>query len=172
MMDELAQQREIENYYRETHGKLLAYANSVLKNESFAEEAVQDTFRIACEKVNDFLGSKNPKGWLLNTLKNVIRNIQKERAKLNMLVVSSMSLNEGVQTEKANPTNDGIEHQLIDTFYHGLIPEEDFKLMKRVAIDKYTMLEAAEEFGLNVEQCKKRVQRAKVKLKSALEKIT
>jgi len=172
VMDELAQQREIENYYREMHGKLLAYANSVLKNESFSEEAVQDTFRIACEKVNDFLGSKNPKGWLLNTLKNVIRNIQKERAKLNMLVLTSLSLDEGIQAQKANTADNRVEHLLVDTFYSGLIPEEDFKLLKRVAIDKYTMLEAAEEFGLNVEQCKKRVQRAKVKLKSALEKIT
>lgn len=172
MIDELTQQREIENYYREMRGKLLAYANSVLKNESFAEEAVQDTFRIACEKIDSFLGSKNPKGWLLNVLKNVIRNMQKERAKLNMLMVSSISLDEGVQAAKAGTTNSGIEPKLIDIFYRGLIPEEDFRLLKRVAIDKYTMLEAAEEFGLNVEQCKKRVQRSKAKLKSALKKIT
>ena len=171
MIDELDQRREIENFYREMHGKLLAYASSVLKDEHHAEEAVQDTFRIACEKVDVFLGSKNPSGWLLITLKNVLRNMKKERAKLNMLVVTSISLDEGLQAQKASAADDGVEHLLVDTFYSGMIPEDDFRLLKRVAIDKYTMLEAAEEFGLNVEQCKKRVQRAKVKLKKELDKI-
>lgn len=165
------QQAELEYLYRKMHGKLLAYANSVLKDKHHAEEAVQDTFRIACEKVEDLLNSNNPQGWLLLTLKNVLRNMKKEQARLNMLIIASMSLDEGIEAQKTNRVDNGVEHHLVDTFYYGLIPEDDYQLLKRVVIDKYTMLEAAEEFGLNVEQCKKKVQRAKIKLKNALEKI-
>lgn len=171
MIEGQEQQRAVENLYREMRGKLLAYANSVLKDEHHAEEAVQDTFRIACEKVDDFLGSKNPQGWLLITLKNVLHNMQRERARLNVLLISSMSVSEEALNQKTDNGSSRVEDQMIDTFYSGLIPKEDYRLLKRVAIDKYTMLEAAEEFGLNVEQCKKRVQRAKAKLKKELDKI-
>lgn len=171
MREERNKQAEVDFLYRKMRGKLLAYAYSILKDEPHAEEAVQDTFRIACEKVDDLLSSDNPKGWLLLTLKNVLRNIKKEQAKLNMLVVASMSFDEGIVAQKSSAVDDRVEQHLIDTFYHGLIPEDDYQLLKRVVIDKYTMLEAAEEFGLNVEQCKKKVQRAKVKLKKALEEI-
>lgn len=54
---------------------MIAYAISALNDRSLAEEAVQDTYRIACAKADDFLSSPNPKGWLLNTLKYVIKNI-------------------------------------------------------------------------------------------------
>jgi len=42
------QHREIEKLYVEMYELLLAYARSSLKNEALAEEAVQETFRIAC----------------------------------------------------------------------------------------------------------------------------
>lgn len=62
MKEEQNQQAELEYLYRKMHGKLLIYANSVLKDNHHAEEAVQDTFRIACEKVEDLLNSNNPQG--------------------------------------------------------------------------------------------------------------
>lgn len=171
MIEGHEQQRAVENLYREMRGKLLAYANSVLKDEHHAEEAVQDTFRIACEKVDDFLGSKNPQGWMLITLKNVLHNMQRERARLNVLLISSMSVSGEALNQKDDNREKRVEDQMLDTFYSELIPKDDYRLLKCVAVEKYTMLEAAEEFGLNVEQCKKRVQRAKTKLKKALEKI-
>ena len=41
----------------------------------------------------------------------------------------------------------------------------------RVARDQCSMLEVAEEFGLSVEACKKRVQRARKKIKNFLDEI-
>ena len=45
---------------------------------------------------------------------------------------------------------------------------EDFELVKHVVIDKRTMVEASSELGISVENCKKRIQRAKKKLKDAI----
>ena len=42
--------------------------------------------------------------------------------------------------------------------------------MINIVIRKYSMLEAAEELGISVEACKKRVQRAKKKLQKIIEK--
>ena len=60
------QRKAVEKLYMEMYNALSVYARSALHDHILAEEAVQDTFRIACSKVNDFLSSPNPKGWLLN----------------------------------------------------------------------------------------------------------
>jgi DNA-directed RNA polymerase specialized sigma24 family protein len=44
------QRSRIEQLYTEMYDFLIHYAVSALKNESLAEEAVQETFRIACAK--------------------------------------------------------------------------------------------------------------------------
>ena len=72
---------------------LFHYANIVLSNASLAEEAVQETFVIACTKQHALENSPNPEGWIMNTLKNVCRNIQKNR---NYYLTRILSLNESV----------------------------------------------------------------------------
>ncbi len=81
------QRQAIEKLYMDMYYSLSAYAQSALNDRSLAEEAVQDTFRIACAKADKFLSSPNPKGWLLNTLKYVIKNSIRSRAVLNRIVV-------------------------------------------------------------------------------------
>lgn len=51
-----------------------------------------------------------------------------------------------------------------------VLGEEDFELLKRIAIENRTMLEASSELGISVETCKKRIQRAKKKLKDSITK--
>ena len=46
----------------------------------------------------------------------------------------------------------------------------NFQLLVNIVVRRYTMLEAAEELGITVEACKKRVQRAKKKLQKIIEK--
>lgn len=140
------QERKIEKLYREMYSLLYIYAENALANKHLAEEAVQDTFRIACAKAEAVLGSPNPKGWLVNTLKYVILNIRRTQAKLNATEIEFMAM------------------------YTGLLDEKDFKLLELLALKRYSMLEAANEFGISIEACKKRVQRARKKLVKILEK--
>ena len=62
---------EIERLYLQLYPLLFEYARSSLSSDSLAEEAVQDTFRIACQKPEAMINSPNPEGWIMNTLKNV-----------------------------------------------------------------------------------------------------
>ncbi len=157
------QERAIEKLYREMYRTLYVYAENALGNRQLAEEAVQDTFRIACAKAEAMLDSPNPKGWLVNTLKYVILNMRRSQARLNALVVSALSLDElEIPVEE--------EGLGLATMYAGLVEEKDLRLLELLALKRYSMLEAANEFGISVEACKKRVQRARKKLVKILEK--
>lgn len=155
------QKRFVEDMYIEMYYFLSCYARSSLQDQALAEEAVQDTFRIACAKVDDFISSPNPKGWLLQTLKYVINNMIRSRAYINNLIISSLDNNEIALAKHTDESN-------IDILYSDIVDSEEFKLLKKISLDKHTMLEAAQEFGISVEACKKRVQRAKKKLKKYL----
>ena len=56
------QRLEIERLYFKLFEQMRLYAVSALENEALAEEAVQETFRIACMKPEQLLGSANPAG--------------------------------------------------------------------------------------------------------------
>ena len=57
------QREDIEKLYQDMFYSMLVYAQNVLNEHAIAEEAVQDTFRIACAKAEKLLSSPNPKGW-------------------------------------------------------------------------------------------------------------
>ena len=79
------------------------------------------------------------------------------------MIISSFEFDENIDVKDTNKSN-------IDLFYSDIVDSPEYKLLKRIALDKYTILEAAQELGISVEACKKRVQRAKKKLRNHLEK--
>ena len=80
----------ITTLYQEMYGRMIAYASSVLGDRSLAEEAVQDTFCIFCVKAETTLQHENPQGWLMRTLQNVMRNMQRHRAAASRLIMQSL----------------------------------------------------------------------------------
>lgn len=69
-------------------------------------------------------------------------------------------------------TSPGISERDVnwEMYCTSVLGEEDFELLKRIAIENRTMLEASSELGISVETCKKRIQRAKKKLKDSITK--
>ena len=156
-----AQSNLIERLYFEMYDMLLIYARNSLDEDSLAEEAVQETFRIACQKPEHLFESPNPKGWLVNTLKNVIRNMKRSRESAQMLLSKYLA----VQTKDIafSETKVGLE-----VMYENVADTEEFKLIKEMAIDGRSHLEMATDRGITVAACKKRVQRAKETLQKKL----
>lgn len=148
---------QIAQLYMELFPQMTAYANSVLGNRALAEEAVQETFRIACMKPETLCSSPNPRGWLLLTLKNVLKNTARSVAYANRLT-------ERIRTESEAASADPADLRLL---YGRLADTEEFRLLQGVA-DGKTMLELAREKGISVEACKKRVQRARSYLKKRI----
>jgi len=155
MTDE--QNKQIEQLYRELFGCLTAYALSVLRSRPLAEETVQETFRIACTRPEALCKSPNPRGWLLLTLKNVLKNTQRGMA-------SAARLTEAIRQQSRAESTDSVNVRLL---YGALADTDEFRLMEGVA-DGKTMLELSRELGISLEACKKRVQRAREYLKKRI----
>ena len=147
------QRKRIEEFYLEMYDRLFIYARSALDNESLAEEAIQETFRIVCMKPEDLLSSPNPKGWIVNTLKYTIQNMKRSRDKANVLLTQYLAANSSVAFSE--------DRISLEVTYENVARSEEFQLIKEMAVDGRSHLEMAQSRGISVAACKKRVQRAK-----------
>lgn len=146
--------KRIEAFYLDMYDLLLIYARNSLDNESLAEEAIQETFRIVCTKPEDLLSSPNPKGWIVNALKYTIQNMKRSRDKANALLTQYLASNSG----GGGVSEDRIS---LEVTYENVAHSEEFQLIKEMAVEGKSHLEMAQSRGISVAACKKRVQRAK-----------
>lgn len=148
------QKKQIEMLYLEMYDMLVAYAYSSFKNTALAEEAVQETFRIACQKPDQLHGSANPRGWLVLTLRNTINNMSRSRATAKMIVEQYLV----AQLREYSFCEDRIDLSIL---YENVADMEEFKLLSEMAIEGRSHEEMARVRGISVSACRKRVQRAK-----------
>lgn len=143
----------IELLYRKEALLLFHYANAIFNNPSIAEEAVQETFIIVCMKYQSVKESSNPEGWIMNTHKNICRNIQRTRG---YYLKKILSLDNNVNLSPYVETAYDVEDDL-STF----VTSDDFMTLKKIILDGYSYKDLAIELDITVEACKKRFQRAK-----------
>lgn len=91
-----SESQKIEQLYIAMFTRLYGVALAALRDRNFAEEAVQDTFRIACSKPDRLLSSSNPEGWLMNTLKNVLMKIRSQRAQDSAFIIPLLKEHENL----------------------------------------------------------------------------
>ena len=155
------QSTQIEELYLQMFNGMMAYARSSLPEEGLAEEAVQETFRIACQKPDALCNSQNPKGWLIKTLKFTIQNMKRSRESARLLLSDYLV----AQIDKAGFSEDKIG---LEVLYGNVSDMEEFQLLKEMAVDGKSHLEMSQARGISVSACKKRVQRAKEVLEKKL----
>lgn len=153
--------KELEELYEEMYDTMHGYAQFLLSSDALAEEAVHEAFRIACQRPDAISESPNPRGWLMVTLRNVIRNTRRvERsAREVMWKYTSARLREAAATD--------LEVE-IDLLYEDLFQTDDFELLKKKVLGGKTHYEIAQELGISVAACRKRFQRAKEKIQKKL----
>lgn len=157
------QEQRIEELYFETFDKLMIYARISLESESLAEEAVQDTFRIACQRPEKLCNSKNPQGWLVQTLKNTISNMKRNQAAAKRIIEQYLI----TQYKELSISEDKVNLSIL---YNDIADTEEFRLLTEMAIKGRSHEEMANSRGITVSACKKRVQRAKESLRKKIEK--
>lgn len=151
----MAQPNEyITKLYLSMYNFLLDYAETCLGNHSQAEEAVQETFEIACQKYDDLRGSARPEGWLVNTLKNVMSNMRRNQESASKLFKEYIV----TQCRELSFAEDSVR---IEVLYENIAETEELKLIKEMALEGYSHLEMAEKRGISIPACRKRVQRAR-----------
>ena len=143
--------------YIKHYNYLVRFALRFAKND-LAEDLVQETFLIAQKRLDRVLSSKNPTGWLINTLKNVIGNTYQRRQFIYTTLIPETVIDES--REYMCSVND---------MYAGLIDEEALSLLVWVYCEDVSYQEVASCLGISLSACKKRIQRAKRALKRAIE---
>lgn len=152
----------LEQLYRSMYAPLLRYAQYVLEGDALlAEEAVQEAFATAWRRIDVLMGSPNPQGWMMETLKHVIQATRRSRDKARWAAQAAEEAGEVAATDEEN----------LDTIYGDLVGQAAYELMKEYALEHQSVDELARARGLSREACKKQLQRARKKLKKYFEKI-
>lgn len=156
------QNEQINELYLAMYSNLFEYAFSCLRDESLAEEAIQETFRIACQKPDALWSSPNPNGWIKNVLKNVIRNMWKKQSTTNRILKAYYQQLEdsGAQSE------DNLDFELL---YPDVVDSEEFRIIREMTLEGKTYQELSQERGISQEACRKRVQRAREFLRKKID---
>ena len=151
--------KQLEELYLQMYDLLYRYAWSMLRDVPRAEEAVQETFRIACGKPESVLESENPKGWLVVTLKGVLKNIRRKDDRENRVFVplEDTDLPIGEETVALPP----------ELLYQDLAQTEEYALLHAVSQGS-TIRELSAQLGVSEDACKKRIQRSRQKLKKKI----
>ena len=157
---------QISALYTEMFDFMYSYALAALGSPGLAEEAVQETFMIACQKPEKLLNSPNPKGWLVLTLKNVVHNQLRAKARLSYYIMKYAE-NRALVFDNVDAACD--DYTAIE--YSDIISSKDFAMLRMYVFDKCSMLEISQKFGISVEATNKRIQRARSKLRINEEKI-
>lgn len=149
---------QLEQLYCEMYDWLFGYATGALSDFARAEEAVQETFRIACDKSSALLDSENPRGWLVNTLKGVLRNFSRKDARDSQVLIPLQEHYVREQSEELPP----------ELLYQDLAGTQEYELMKAVS-DGHSVRELSDQLGISENTCKKRIQRSRTFLKKKMQ---
>lgn len=153
--------------YQENLWKLRRYALTCL-NENQVEEIVQDTFFEATKKIDILIAHENPGGWLMDTLKNKIRNCQRRNQKELMLLVS-LDSETVLQIAAPRNTEDIVEQNELLSSTSQIIKDslssDDLHILKRIVFDNASHKEVSDELGISVWTSQKRLERIRAKLR-------
>ena len=144
----------IENLYQEMGSLLRILAARKLHNPDLAEEAVQNALVVLCEKTDTVMAHPNPQGWLVETLQFVVMSMNRKTDREISVIQGSL--------DDVQPHHHDDYHEVE---FRPLLSPEDYELIEMTVVQRYTIPEAAEELGITVEACKKRKQRAILRMR-------
>lgn len=151
----------IQALYLEHYSALQSYVFSLGFPEDAAEDWLQETFLVAIQRIGTLHTCRSPRAYLVQILRNVIGYHLRS-------VRYASELAEKLRepgTEAA-----GYRDELSPEFlYRGLVKEDELQLLLRFYRDGCSQKELAEELGIDLNACKKRIQRAKARFLAALE---
>ncbi len=153
------QNKYLEEFYRAHFHEIMLHAYSVLSNWPDAEEVAQDTFHTASEKIEVFMTHPSPMGWLKNVAKNKALNKWRFNKRRDQGIIS-------METLSRELAGDGADYDMpsVVSICAEILTPEEFSLFREIEIEGSDMKTAAEQRGITVWACQKRIQRIKKKL--------
>lgn len=150
----------IEYYYKSEYNNLFRYAARILLNDGLAEDAVQDTFQIAMKRIDKFAASPNPVGWLYETLKNVLKHVQRDRQRhMKMMIPMGLVPEESISAQEIMPK--------LSTLYGD---DEEMKLLILFYGYGFKVRDLADMLGISESACKMRIRRGRARKKEIIQR--
>jgi RNA polymerase sigma-70 factor (ECF subfamily) len=150
--------RFLERLYTEMSGKLFTYAYAVIEDEYRAQDLVHETFLIAVKKIDSVKLSPNPKGWLMNTLKNVIKHEIRDWNE-----VAEVTLSFAVLDETATVVSQTYDEVELD-YIRASLSADEWWLLSAAYLEGRKYAEIAHELGIEYDACRKRVRKVRDKV--------
>ncbi len=162
----------IAHLYAEMFSKLLRLAMVAGYNKDDAYELVQETFVVAIRNIDNLIKSDNREGWLTITLRNLIKNNKRDRAKVpTTLPIADDDFDPDDEQSQGYilPSNDKYPFET-DDFFVRAVGEQAYELFKDVRVHKLSNEELEAKYGTKAINCQNRASRIKKKMIKALRK--
>jgi RNA polymerase sigma factor (sigma-70 family) len=144
----------LEALYIEMYDKLYRFAYLRLNNHYLAQEITQDVFVLAQKKLDSVRSSSNPQGWLVQALGNTVMHALRTK---QIVISRNIPLNEElVGNAQKNEDGYGLKN---------FLSEDEWELLNLIYCNGYSIQEASNQLGIEYETCRKRVYRARKKIK-------
>ncbi len=145
--------------YLEHYPALRSYVCSLRFTEDAAEDWLQETFLIAMRRVEALRACRSPRAYLIQILRNVI-GYHLRSMKYASELAAKLRENPEEYRDEPDP----------ETLYRGLVSDRDLQLLLRFYLEGRSQKELAAELGIDLNTCKKRIQRAKDRLRAAMKR--
>lgn len=141
-MDQEEKLQYLKQIYFQEVQNMLKYATIVLGNIFLAEDAVQMAFQTALRKIDVFIASPNPIGWIKQTMKYEIASIFREEQKWNYHIYDFEMENISVQDDIP-----------LETAFLG-IDKESLSLLKSIYVEGMSYQNLADEMHISISALK------------------
>lgn len=155
--------------YQGQFHKMWKYALAIQSNPNLATEVVQDSFMEALLHIDELMTYQRPEQWLQKTVKNKARHILRDQARdaQRLMSLSEDDIAKVPASDELSQVEEDEQAELAEAkrkIADALTPKE-LALLKRIVIDKASYKELAQETGLPLWTCQKRIQRIRAKLR-------
>ena len=156
MADSQEQEKRVflDKLYREMKWKLLYYARRHLNDPQQAEDAVQNALVVACRRVETVMMHEKPQAWLMEVLRRTVLDMRDTIAEEQQIESGDPELFQGVHYD---------DYHIAE--YSDLLSPEDFEMIEKTIIQRFSIHEIATDLGITEEAAKKRKQRATKRLR-------
>ena len=148
----------ISELYLQCHDGLAKYAQRIGYTKEEAEDLVQDTFEVVVRKYETLLASNNRRSWIFGILRRCM-------GRFNRDTQYTLRLFEKLKLQSSGANEDRLD---IVTLYRGIVSDEELELLILHFVKKCSYESLALKYGISEPTCRKRVQRARERLRQAL----
>ena len=152
-----AQRAFLNHIYIAMYSTIYHYAIAAVQNEHLAQEIAQIVFTKACNDPESIMASPRPNGWLVKALRHTLQEYYRERDRAVELTERSAMVSPTVHRD-----------DYFDVEYSDILDPEEMKLLRLVDVEGFSTRDAAEAFGIAEAACRKRLQRAREKLRGKI----